>query len=774
MKADNSRNTFRPERHYRDVVKQQGRVDVDADWNEQQAINVHRTETEAIDVIGRTGAPVHQPGFAITADGNTLRLGAGRYYVDGILCENLQDGLDYRLQPDRPGGGLVRDELQAVGATTGIVYLDAWLRHITALQDPLIREIALGGPDTTTRTQVVWQVRVLPIPQRRFDRAKLAEAQKQQQALQAKLAAVLASGGDITAIVQELVKVNQVLAEITAAAATTALSCDSIVPEWDRLTAPAAGRLNARTSPTPVVTDLCQLPPRAGYQRTENQLYRVEVHHGGDLGEATFKWSRDNGSVTTTVEEVSGLVVKVRSTGPDEVLGFATNQWVELVDDASDLGGVAGTLLQVESLQDGSRDLTVKTTPPAVNATLGPVLRRWDQSGPTALADGVKITGGWQSLEDGVEVQFSAGPFRTGDYWLIPARTATGEVEWPPFEVPNPNPIPQAPRGIEHHYSRLALVQFDKETLRVTADCRKLFLPLTEIAAPTAAKAMHVKGISWANDAAFPLADFLAKGLELDFDALLAPMSVSAKTLSVAFELPIIPATGFETAGSSRELVPRMSVLLFGEITVRENQVRWLPVRSGLQALATYLRGLSQVIVRVTLKGGAIWGDDGGQRVFLDGGTVGTPVGENGVAAPRTDLVFPTGSGVRASDFESWFLLTLPATEGRLVIAPANVRLVQSGNNFIFVAADTGARVEVIATLTLAAPATADLKFTLGTADNSDFVTLPSSVPVPVGAASASFGITAGRRIPETTVQLTINATAGGITVSGTLTITRP
>ena len=96
MKADLSRNTFRPAKHYRDVLKQQGRVDIDADTNEQQAINVHRTETEAIDVIGRTGAPIHAAGFAITADGPTLRIGAGRYYVDGLLCENEQARLDYR------------------------------------------------------------------------------------------------------------------------------------------------------------------------------------------------------------------------------------------------------------------------------------------------------------------------------------------------------------------------------------------------------------------------------------------------------------------------------------------------------------------------------------------------------------------------------------------------------------------------------------------------------------------------------------------------------
>ncbi len=44
--------------------------------------------------------------------------------------------------------------------TRYLVYLDVWERHITALEDDYIREKALGGPDTATRTQVVWQVKI--------------------------------------------------------------------------------------------------------------------------------------------------------------------------------------------------------------------------------------------------------------------------------------------------------------------------------------------------------------------------------------------------------------------------------------------------------------------------------------------------------------------------------------------------------------------------------------------------------------------------------------
>ena len=42
---------------------------------------------------------------------------------------------------------------------------------------------------------------------------------------------------------------------------------------------------------------------------------------------------------------------------------------------------------------------------------------------------------------------------RTGDYWSIPARVASGSVEWAQTDELNPRPLP--PCGIEHHYALL-------------------------------------------------------------------------------------------------------------------------------------------------------------------------------------------------------------------------------------------------------------------------------------------------------------------------------
>ena len=66
MKGDFSRQTFDPTKHYNGVLMQQGRVQLDADWNEQQAIHRYRTETATYDIIGYSGAPAQNPGFEIT------------------------------------------------------------------------------------------------------------------------------------------------------------------------------------------------------------------------------------------------------------------------------------------------------------------------------------------------------------------------------------------------------------------------------------------------------------------------------------------------------------------------------------------------------------------------------------------------------------------------------------------------------------------------------------------------------------------------------------
>src|SRR5690349_1309766 len=87
--GDLTRSTFRVDRHYSGVRMQQGRVQLDADWNEQLDLTAHRDRAEALDVIGPAGVPKVAGGFEMTAsaDGSDLLLSPGRAWVAGHLCE---------------------------------------------------------------------------------------------------------------------------------------------------------------------------------------------------------------------------------------------------------------------------------------------------------------------------------------------------------------------------------------------------------------------------------------------------------------------------------------------------------------------------------------------------------------------------------------------------------------------------------------------------------------------------------------------------------------
>ncbi len=437
MKGDFTRDTFDPKKHYSSVRMQQGRVQVDADWNEQQDITDHRIETETVDVVGPCGGPIHDAGFALEPQGNDLNIGAGRYYVDGILCENDGDVL-YSEQPDLPLDAPVIATMADPPVPipppedgTYLGYLDVWSRHLTALEDPSIREVALGGPDTATRTKTTWQVRL-----HRIDDADLPA------------------------------------------------NCLSDFAFWETLTGPNARTLAARAEPDADSDNPCTVAPGAGFRRLENQLYRVEIHDPTNPGPATFKWSRDNGSILTTWESKNANDLTVTSIGRDKVLSFANGDWVELTDDTHELLGVPGTLVRLDNAEGQVLTIDPATATGSVDLADfpdNPKVRRWDFRDLTVPLVEVPATNdGWITLEDGVEIQFDdAGTYQTGDYWLIPARTATADVEWPLDGAGDPAQLP--PEGIEHHYCRLALLSFAGGGWTEIEDCRNLFPPLTEL-----------------------------------------------------------------------------------------------------------------------------------------------------------------------------------------------------------------------------------------------------------------------------------------------------
>ena len=603
MKGDFSRLTYRSAKHYQSVLRQQGRVELDADWNEQQAINLHRVETEALDVIGSSGAPKDDPGFGINLNrGDHISIGSGRIYVDGILCENNTEvaftDQPYLKFPRDPVSEGWRDS----DPTDHVIYLHVWRRLITALDDPLIREVALGGPDTATRVQTVWQVGLL----------------------------------------------NVTPAPFTSAPPPQPVFGDGLL-RWDDMVAPSTGTMNARTQPADGDGTPSQLPPLAGYKGLENQLYRVEVHDPGDAGQATFKWSRDNGSVVTVIRAINGSTVTVDHTGSDEVPGFAVGRWVEVSDDYTELAGLTGQMAQIAKVDPATHVITLSTAVKSqFSLTNSPKLRRWDVA-PTVGLGVLPVAvspdnDGWIPLEEGVEVRFGDGTYRTGDYWVIPARIATGGVEWPPYGLPNTPPTPQPALGIDHHYCRLGMLHADPSSGEWSViDCRDLFPPLTDVAT-----ALHVTALSWENDTPMEFGRFIEGGLRVTLDAAPEEDSVSNSSVVVTMEMPF----------SGRSSVDgELSFVLRGLVSVDANDIVW-KMDDMLRRQVISSPSLSNVAlrVRVLLKGRFIWRGRPGAEIYLDGDARGRQRPRDG-AAPGTALVLPSGGGHREFDFESWFFV---------------------------------------------------------------------------------------------------------------------
>ncbi|MFD2138153.1 DUF6519 domain-containing protein [Novosphingobium resinovorum] len=260
-----------------------------------------------------------------------------------------------------------------------------------------------------------------------------------------------------------------------------AVTCDAAVPGWTSFIQRPNGTIAARGKPADTEANPCAFPETAGYQRLENHLYRVEIHKPGTAGGgATFKWSRDNAAFATRWLESNGDTLTLAETGRDAVSGLSPGQWIELIDDDAELAGRPGTLVRIVSLTGNRVRLDAPTAdgPIAINSFgRNPKVRAWDSPGAVAIT--VPGTNdGFLPLESGLEVAFLAGgAYRSGDWWVIPARSGSG-IDWPESSGV---PAQQSPQGIEHAYARLAVLDCTGGAWTFVGDCRPLFPPLTRM-----------------------------------------------------------------------------------------------------------------------------------------------------------------------------------------------------------------------------------------------------------------------------------------------------
>ena len=521
MKGDFTRFTFEPRKRYTSVLMQQGRLQLDADWNEQISIQNYLQQRQAQDMIGEAaGTPATESGFQIlptphpkvktpptpqiVLTGEDLSIQFGRFYINGILCDfpvtstfkalqindrsarlfftamdgqRFQVGEWFALQPkgelfkitaiDQEQRLLTFDRDLPTTSTlefrrittyktqidypapatieTGnyLVYLDVWQRHITAIDDPELREVALNVPDTATRIKTLWQVKLLPIK--------------------------------------------------TAPTDNTMESVERL-SEWSDLIRPRQVELIVSTDLQPDKPGITN--NQGNYLGVENRLYRVEIHEGGLLGKASFKWSRDNGSTVSAIASISGNVIKLKNTIQEAYKLFKQSPedqpWVEVLTEEQELNNQPGILVQIIATKPPNQLIfeTSQIRGGTLPQTNGQPLkvRRWDH-----MQDAVLMTSDqWIFLEDGIKIKFQtparngsdqSDRYETGDYWLIPARNIDRSVQWKKDD--QGLFLPQQPAGIQHQYGFLAAVHYGVQEFSPLleqswekSDLRIQFLPL--------------------------------------------------------------------------------------------------------------------------------------------------------------------------------------------------------------------------------------------------------------------------------------------------------
>ncbi len=504
MHGDFTRDTFDPARQFTRVLHQQGRLVVDADANEQSAILLGYLRQLGADLIGWHGgagvtkngtAPDKGPFVVSATAADKVVVTGGSYYVDGIRVTANKPTTEPIPRTDN-----VADKAQ-------VVYLDVWERHVTGWEEPALLDLALGGLDTTTRTELRAAVKILRVPE--TEGIAFFKGLDNASATQDKLrgSQPIDLGGNKTASV-----LDTRLLTAPALPKLAAWTVDGRDP------VPAPAPTGGVTLAAPVDDD-CDGVTRGGFAGLENQLYRVEVHAGGvidvkvddkskvtsmtPLAGVTVKWSRDNGSVVYPFNDlgVSGdtCTLTLAAWWRDDGRKIKTDDWVEVMAAAAD----RGVFLRVSAEpSERGRQLTLATqhlspvgkAELAALATAKPnsgLLRRWDHQAGKLTDGAVELAldadaskedvFAFQSfkLEDGLMVRLALpkpklitdGPdadkgklveprniaeFRPGDYWLIPARAATGDVLWK-LDA-NGKAAWEPARYTEHHYAPLAII----------------------------------------------------------------------------------------------------------------------------------------------------------------------------------------------------------------------------------------------------------------------------------------------------------------------------
>lgn len=459
MYGDFSRNSYEEGSNYTGVLMQQGRLFLDADWNEQHAITLNYVRSLAADVIGWHGGPNVAPGFGIKYTGNetgafrvaidanqNITVTGGRYYIDGWLVDWPNSEKRY------PAEVLNKDS----GLTFRLVFVELHQRHAPAINYASLRDPALFGLDTCERSQLVVRFLVLLL--------SAEDARKK----------LPATDEGLRLLFKEIADPLLDPRPLDGKAETLPLLSAEAPGDWQE-----EQEEHCNNDGSDV-----------GYVGLENQLYRVEIHSRGENGRTfwdgsfnvdnnrnkafTIKWSRDNGSVVYPATLNTGFVA-LKTKWKDDSRAIHVGNFIEVLQEDAE----TGDLVKVTDVRfvNGRTEIVfdpekIEVPHPEIKDVL---VRRWDHSGdsadfPVLTKGGILIravappNGADETvsvkipLEDNLYVTLvlpSGAKFRAGDYWQIPARASIANIIWPKNDDGTPRVVPA--RYAERHYAPLAL-----------------------------------------------------------------------------------------------------------------------------------------------------------------------------------------------------------------------------------------------------------------------------------------------------------------------------
>ena len=504
MPSDRSRRTDDLRDGYKEVVAQQGRVILDRDFNALQGLTSERIEVDALDIIGPCGTP--DDGFKISVPATSppspplwsppatlepprprdfdFLISPGTMYVGGqravfpgtqaghAIGYSYYDQPDWIDPPDPFRGQPLALESNIRRPIHELVYLDLVEQEVSAVEDPELLDVALGGPDTTQRIKLMRRVK-----REAVSRTDCAGAWK----------------------------------EAEARWLEHGLSFD---PRTMRLE-PVA-RLQVGFTHDIASTDPCDPVATGGYLGADNQLIRVQISDPGTTGadgrDARLLWGYDNASFLYRVTSISSdrKMLTLAKDPPDAFHIPQSGQLVEILRTAAVLGkepdetepGGQPSILRVVADSTGELRRLARPYGPVTTgdptsyivfnnalpqeyaddlaAQIPLFLRVWQAELPFNPGGArIPLDDPASGASTGVEVTISlpkGGVLTKGAYWLLAMRPATPQAVYPERLLTAPQP----PDGPRQWACSLAVIDWTMQPPAVQ-DCRKCFDNLVEL-----------------------------------------------------------------------------------------------------------------------------------------------------------------------------------------------------------------------------------------------------------------------------------------------------